>query len=59
MHRWLAVDGTAEFTTEGATEHIDRLHEKYLGPGSYHHVPGEQRIIVRIRAERIESHGLD
>ena len=58
VHRWLAVDGTAELTTEGAREHIDRLHDKYVGPGSFHHVPGEQRIIVRIRADRIESHGL-
>jgi PPOX class probable F420-dependent enzyme len=58
VHRWVAVDGTAELTTEGAREHIDRLHDKYVGPGSFHHVRGEQRIIVRIRADRIESHGL-
>jgi PPOX class probable F420-dependent enzyme len=58
VHRWLAVDGTVELSTEGAREHIDRLHDKYVGPGSFHHLPGEQRVIVRIRAERIESHGL-
>lgn len=57
-HRWLAVDGTAELSTEGAREHIDRLHDKYVGPGSFSHQPGEERIIVRIRADRIESHGL-
>jgi len=58
-HRWLAVDGTVELSTDGAREHIDRLHDKYVGPGSFTHAPGEERIIVRIRAERIESHGLD
>jgi hypothetical protein len=58
VHRWLAVDGTVELTTEGARQHIDLLHDKYVGLGSFHHVPGEQRIIVRINAGRVESHGL-
>ena len=30
-YRWVAVDGTAELSLEGATEQIDRLAKKYLG----------------------------
>jgi len=58
VHRWLAVSGTVELTTEGAKEHIDRLHRKYLGEGTFSHAQGEQRITARIHAERIDSHGL-
>jgi len=59
VHRWLAVSGTVVMTTDGAQAHIDRLHAKYLGGGTFSHAPGEERISVRIRAERIESHGLN
>ena len=57
--RWVAVDGTVELSLDGATEQIDSLAKKYLGRDTYSHVPGETRITARIRAERVESHGLD
>jgi PPOX class probable F420-dependent enzyme len=57
-YRWVAVEGSAELSLEGATEQIDRLAKKYTGRDTYSHVPGETRITVRIRPERIESHGL-
>ena len=58
VHRWLALSGTVELATEGAKEHIDRLHRKYLGEGAFSHAQGEQRISARIHAERVDSHGL-
>ncbi|MEV6799741.1 PPOX class F420-dependent oxidoreductase [Micromonospora rifamycinica] len=51
--RTLWVRGTAEFVTEGADAHIDRLAKKYLGQDTYpFRRPGEQRVIVRITPTR-------
>jgi PPOX class probable F420-dependent enzyme len=59
-YRWFSVDGRVELTTEGADANIDKLAKKYLGKDEYpwRH-PEEQRIIVRIRPERIQARGLD
>ncbi|KXK60018.1 pyridoxamine 5'-phosphate oxidase [Micromonospora rosaria] len=47
--RTLWVKGTAEFVTEGADAHIDKLAKKYLGQDSYpFRQAGEERVIVRI-----------
>ena len=59
-YRWLSVTGRAELTTEGADEHIDKLAKKYLDEDRYPwHNPDQQRIIVRIHPEQIDSYGLD
>ena len=59
-YRWLAVDGRAELTTEGADAQIDRLAKKYLGKDEYPwRDPEQTRLQVRIRPERIEAVGLD
>jgi PPOX class probable F420-dependent enzyme len=59
-HRWIAVSGTAEVTTEGADEQIDKLAKKYLGEDEYPwRNPSEQRLKVRIRPEHVEATGLD
>ena len=59
-YRWLSVDGRAEITTEGANESIDKLAKKYLGKDEYPwHKPEEQRLIVRIRPDHVQAHGLD
>jgi PPOX class probable F420-dependent enzyme len=59
-YRWLAVSGTAELYHEGADAHIDRLAKKYLNADSYpFRKEGEQRVIVRIHADRIETAGFD
>ncbi len=55
--RWIAVTGTAEMTHEGAVEHIDKLARKYRGVDSYGVPPGEQRIVVRVRPERVTAYG--
>jgi PPOX class probable F420-dependent enzyme len=57
---WVAVDGHAEVTTEGADAQIDKLAKKYLGVDEYpNRVEGEQRLTVRITPEHISSSGLD
>ena len=60
QYRWVAVDGTASLHEEGAAEHIDKLAKKYLGQDRYPwHSRDDQRIIVRIRPERLDSTGFD
>jgi hypothetical protein len=56
---WVAVTGAAEMTHAGAAEHIDKLAEKYTGRDSFGLSPREQRIIVRVRPDRVTSYGLD
>lgn len=60
FHRWLVVDGSATFVDEGADDHIDALAVRYMGAGAPR-ISGsaEQRVIVRVRAERVEHEGLD
>ena len=59
MYRWVAVTGRAELTDEGADAQIDRLAKKYLGKDEYpNRRPGEQRVSVRIRPEKVESTGI-
>ena len=59
-YRWISVSGRAEMTTEGGDAGIDKLAKKYLDKDSYPwHNPDEQRLVVRIRPEHVEAHGLD
>jgi PPOX class probable F420-dependent enzyme len=55
-YRWLGVSGRAELTTEGADEHIDKLARKYTGR-AWQPKPGEQRLLVRVRPERVSAYG--
>jgi PPOX class probable F420-dependent enzyme len=60
QYRWVSVSGTATLQSEGADAHIDKLAKKYLGQDSYPwRDPNQQRIIVRIRPEHVDSTGLD
>ena len=56
-HQWIAVNGTAELSHEGAVEHIDKLSLKYRGRTPFGVAPGEQRVIVRVRPERVVASG--
>ena len=59
-HKWIAVDGRAEVTTDGADPQIDKLAKKYLGAEQYgNRREGEQRVKVRITPRHVESRGLD
>lgn len=56
---YVSVTGTAEITEEGALEHIDKMAQKYIGQEKYPwHQPGDKRVIVTIRPERIDAYGL-
>jgi PPOX class probable F420-dependent enzyme len=55
-YRWVAVGGDAELTTDGADAHIDKLARKYTGEG-WQAKPGEQRLLVRVRPERVSAYG--
>jgi PPOX class probable F420-dependent enzyme len=55
---YVSVTGTAEIVEEGAFEHIDKLAQKYLGQEKYPYLQeGEQRVIVRVTPERVDSMG--
>ncbi len=59
-YRWVSIDGSAELTTKGADDQIDKLAKKYLGQDEYPwRKPEEQRITVRIHPNRVETTGLD
>jgi PPOX class probable F420-dependent enzyme len=59
-YKWLAVDGRAELTTEGADPQIDKLAKKYLGADEYpNRRADEQRVKVRINPEHVSASGLD
>jgi PPOX class probable F420-dependent enzyme len=55
-YKYFEVEGTAELDEEGAGEHIDELSERY--EGKPFHTP-TNRVIVRIRPERVLDHGVN
>ena len=55
---YVMVSGPATIIEDGAVDHIDMLAKKYLGEDKYPYLgPGEERVIIRIRPERIDSFG--
>jgi PPOX class probable F420-dependent enzyme len=55
---YVMVSGPARIVEDGAREHIDKLAKKYLGEDKYPYLgPGEQRVIIEIRPERIDGYG--
>jgi PPOX class probable F420-dependent enzyme len=57
-YKWVSVSGTATLETEGAREHIDKLSNKYMGK-DYPWYQGEQRVLVSITPELVDSYGFD
>ncbi len=58
-YKWGGISGRAEVTMEGADEQIDKLAKKYLGEDEYPwRNPEEQRLMVRIVPEHVESTGV-
>ena len=56
---YVTVEGRAEFVDEGADEHINKMAKKYLGLDEYpYRKPGEQRVIVEVTPERVETFGV-
>lgn len=54
-YRWLRVDGTVEefVTGEEAERHIDALNRRYHDGEAWTYNPEQQRVIYRIRPDRI------
>ncbi|GAB3689946.1 PPOX class F420-dependent oxidoreductase [Actinocorallia lasiicapitis] len=53
-----SVSGTAVLDTEDADATIDRLAKKYIGADVYPgHTPDEQRINVRVKADKVHYSG--
>jgi PPOX class probable F420-dependent enzyme len=56
---YVMVSGPATVVEEGALEHINMLAKKYLGADKYPYLgPGEQRVIIVIRPERVDGYGV-
>jgi PPOX class probable F420-dependent enzyme len=55
-YRWVSVTGPAEIVEDGAEEHINLLSHRYRGR-DYSYVPGEKRLIVRVKPERVTARG--
>jgi len=59
-YRWLAVSGTAEISEGRAEERLDVAARTYLGRDAYPwRQPGQVWVECRIRADRIETTGLE
>jgi len=57
---YVSVTGTAEIVEEGAYEHIDKMAQKYIGQDKYPYLqPGEQRVIVKVTPEKVDSMGYE
>ncbi|MBI4609777.1 MAG: PPOX class F420-dependent oxidoreductase [Candidatus Rokubacteria bacterium] len=54
----MVFHGKANVTEAGADEHIDKLAKRFLGVEKYpFRRPGEKRLIVRVRVDRIGGYG--
>jgi PPOX class probable F420-dependent enzyme len=57
-YRFLSVTGEVEaITTDGAREHIDELAGRYTGESEYPNPIQSERVILRIRPEKVFSGG--
>ena len=56
---YVSVTGTAELSEAGAVEHIHELSRKYIGKDYPWLGPDEERVIVTIHPERIDSQGFE
>jgi PPOX class probable F420-dependent enzyme len=57
---YVSVTGTAELTEEGGEDHIHKLAKKYIGQDTYPWLqPGERRVIVKIKPDKIDSLGVE
>ena len=54
----LIVRGVADLVEEGGREHADKLARKYLGEDVFPYLePGDVRVLIRIRPERVFIYG--
>src|SRR5439155_25851461 len=59
-YQYVRVSGDAELVEENAEEHIDTLTKKYMGEDRYPwRAPGDTRVIVRVRPDRVSDQGIE
>ncbi len=56
-YEYIEVSGTVELTQDGALDHANTLAKKYFGQDEYPLPAGEQRLLVKIRPERVQGSG--
>jgi PPOX class probable F420-dependent enzyme len=57
---YVSVSGTAELVEDGAVDHIHKMAKKYIGQDQYPWLQeGEQRVIVKVTPEKIDSMGVE
>jgi len=56
-YKWLAIDGRAQLTTDGADEQIDKLAFKYEGRESFDRPAEQIRLKVRITPDHVTAYG--
>jgi PPOX class probable F420-dependent enzyme len=57
---YVSVTGTAEIIEDGAVDHIHKLAKKYVDLDEYPWLqPNEQRVIVKIKPEKVDAMGVD
>jgi PPOX class probable F420-dependent enzyme len=57
FNRWVSVTGPAEIEEDSDRAHADKLAQKYAGRERFGGT--EQRLIVRVRPDRVTTYGLD
>jgi PPOX class probable F420-dependent enzyme len=57
FNRWVSVAGPAEIEEDTDRAHADKLAQQYAGRKRFG--GDEQRVIVRVRPERVTTYGLD
>ena len=57
FNRWVSVTGPAEIEEDADRAHADKLAQKYAGRDRFGGT--EQRLIVRVRPDRVTTYGLD
>jgi PPOX class probable F420-dependent enzyme len=57
FNRWVSVTGPAKIEEDADRAHADKLAQQYAG--REHFGGDEQRLIVRVRPERVTTYGLD
>jgi PPOX class probable F420-dependent enzyme len=57
---YVSVNGVAEISEAGAVDHINKLAKKYVDLDEYPWLqPGEQRVIVTIKPEKVDAMGIE
>ncbi|WP_033341612.1 TIGR03618 family F420-dependent PPOX class oxidoreductase [Catenuloplanes japonicus] len=55
MRSWAVRGSVVSATTDGAREHIDELSQQYLGRPYPGFGPGQQRVLLTVKVEKLHS----